>query len=111
VTGAGRKTSETPAVSKEHCETEPLSLPIASTPMTDPTGISEVPASTRILSRVPASSASSSTTAFSVSISAITSPTVTGSPGRFLHWRSFPSFAPAPTDGMRMLMDIRELPV
>ena len=62
----------------------------AITPMSAPTGALP-PAGTRILRRTPAPSASISMLALSVSISAITSPTLMASPSFLLHLTIVPS--------------------
>ena len=66
------------------------------------TATPSVPAGTRILPRVPSSTASTSIVALSVSISAITSPERTASPSLFSHLARFPSVIVGERAGIRI---------
>src|SRR6185437_10257983 len=68
------------------------------------TGTSAVPSGTRILARVPSSTASTSMVALSVSISAITSPDLTLSPSFLSHLARLPFSIVGDSAGIRMLI-------
>jgi hypothetical protein len=78
-------------------------------PMIWLTGTSAAPSGTRILARMPSSTASTSMVALSVSISAITSPDLIESPS-FLSQRAMLPFSiVGDSAGMRMLMGMARL--
>ncbi len=68
------------------------------------TATPSVPSGTRILPRVPSSTASISIVALSVSISARTSPALTASPSAFSHFASLPSVIVGDNAGIRILI-------
>src|SRR5579872_6647640 len=74
------------------------------TPMRLLTATSAVPSGTTILASTPSSTASYSIVALSVSISAITSPVLTGSPSFLRHLARLPFSIVGDSAGMRMLM-------
>src|SRR5690606_4360470 len=73
------------------------------------TATSAVPSGTRILPRVPSSTASTSIVALSVSISAITSPADTLSPSFFSHLARLPSSMVGDSAGIRISTGITRL--
>jgi len=72
--------------------------------MSSLTGTSAVPSGTTILARMPSSTASTSIVALSVSISAITSPDLTGSPSFLSHFARLPFSMVGERAGIRILM-------
>src|SRR5579872_4235095 len=74
------------------------------TPMRLLTATSAVPSGTTILASTPSSTASYSIVALSVSISAITSPVLTGSPSFLSHLARLPFSIVGDSAGMRMLI-------
>ncbi len=74
--------------------------------MTEFTATSCVPSGTTILASVPSSMASYSMVALSVSISASTSPVLTGSPSFFSHLARLPFSMVGDSAGMRILVGI-----
>ena len=76
----------------------------ASTAISWLTGTSAVPAGTTILASTPSSTASTSMVALSVSISAMMSPVLTGSPSAFSHLARLPFSMVGDSAGIRMSM-------